>query len=310
MPAGHPAYPVIHLAYRACLTYLLLINQEPTFIEITFNSIFLLTNSLQGVARGNRLNVGNGSTMVLTHLQRPYKRILLKISGEILMGDQEFGINQSACQNLAKALLILQKHLEVAVVIGGGNIFRGINLESSGIQRSAGDEMGMLATLINGISLQQALQALGGDSKIMSAIECPRVAELYNWKNAVDSVSKGTLLIFVGGTGNPYFTTDSAAALRACEIGADLLVKATKVDGIYDKDPIKFADAVKYDSVTYSQALSEELGIMDATAIALCRNNSLPIFVFNMQRFLDNPELGHLLFDKNHGTFVNDDTHS
>lgn len=222
------------------------------------------------------------------------------------MGDQEFGINQSACQKLAKALLTLQKHLEVAVVIGGGNIFRGINLESSGIQRSAGDEMGMLATLINGISLQQALQVLGGDSKVMSAIECPRVAELYNWKNAIDNISKGTLLIFVGGTGNPYFTTDSAAALRACEIDADLLVKATKVDGIYNKDPIKFADAVKYDTVTYSQALSEQLDVMDATAIALCRSNSLPIFVFNMQRLLDNPELGQLLFDQHNGTFVNE----
>ncbi len=243
--------------------------------------------------------------MDLSHSkQPPFKRILLKISGELLMGDQEFGINQAACKKLAKALLTLQKHMQVAVVIGGGNIFRGISLENSGVQRSAADQIGMLSTLINGIALQQAFRHLGADSIVMSAIECPKVAEAYNWKKAVDYLSKGIPLIFVGGTGNPYFTTDSAAALRACEINADLLVKATKVNGIYNKDPIKFADAVKYDTITYTQALSQQLGVMDATAIALCRSNSLPIFVFNMDKLLENPELGHLLFDKNNGTYV------
>jgi uridylate kinase len=243
--------------------------------------------------------------MTTNSLKQPYKRILLKISGEMLMGQQEFGISQPACNQLAKALLALHREkMQIAVVIGGGNIFRGIRLENSGMQRSAADQMGMLATLINGISLQQALHALGVDSKVMTALECPKVAEAYNWEKATESLNKGTLLIFVGGTGNPYFTTDSAAALRACEINADILAKATKVDGIYTKDPLKFADAVKYETITYSQALSDQLEVMDATAIALCRSNRLPIFVFNMQRLLDQPEQGSRLFDRSKGTLV------
>lgn len=221
------------------------------------------------------------------------------------MGSQEFGICQSACQQLAKALLALQQEqLQIALVIGGGNIFRGIRLENSGMQRSAADQMGMLGTLINGISLQQALHSFGVKSKIMTALECPKVAESYSWEKATESLNEGTLLIFVGGTGNPYFTTDSAAALRACEINADILAKATKVDGIYTKDPLKYKDAVKYNTITYSQALSDQLEVMDATAIALCRSNRLPIFVFNMQRLLDTPELGSQLFDQSQGTLV------
>ncbi len=243
--------------------------------------------------------------MTTTPLKRPYKRILLKISGEMLMGSQEFGISQSACQKLATALLTLQQEqLQIAVVIGGGNIFRGIRLENSGMQRSAADQMGMLGTLINGISLQQALFTMGGKAKVMSALECPKVAETYNWHTATESLNDGTLLIFVGGTGNPYFTTDSAAALRACEINADLLAKATKVDGIYTKDPLKYPDAVKYNSLTYSQALTEQLEVMDATAIALCRSNRIPIFVFNMQKLLERSEQGTHLFDTSQGTFV------
>jgi uridylate kinase len=221
------------------------------------------------------------------------------------MGDQNYGINQAACHRFAKALLTLQQqNLQIALVIGGGNIFRGITLENSILNRSAADQMGMLATLMNGIALQQALQSLGADAKVMSALECPKVAETYNWNKANECIANGTLLIFVGGTGNPYFTTDSAAALRACEINADLLVKATKVNGVYDKDPIKSPDAVKYDTITYSQVLSRQLEVMDATAIALCRSNSLPIFVFNMQQLLDQPELGQLLFVQKNGTFV------
>lgn len=221
------------------------------------------------------------------------------------MGEQEFGINHLACHQLAKALLALQQEqMQIALVIGGGNIFRGIRLEDSGMQRSAADQMGMLGTLINGIALQQALHALGAKSKVMTALECPKVAEAYNWEKAIESLNEGTLLIFVGGSGNPYFTTDSAAALRACEINADVLAKATKVDGIYTKDPLKFKDAVKYDTITYSQALSDQLGVMDATAIALCRSNRLPIFVFNMQRLLDQPEQGCRLFDQSQGTLV------
>lgn len=235
----------------------------------------------------------------------PYKRILLKISGEVLMGDQNYGINQSACSKLAKALLTLQQqNLQVSLVIGGGNIFRGITLENSLLPRSAADQMGMLATLMNGIAVQQALQSLGANAKMMSALECPKVAESYHFGKANDCIEEGTLLIFVGGTGNPYFTTDTAAALRACEIRADLLVKATKVNGIYNKDPIKYPDAIKYDTIPYSRVLAEQLEVMDATAIALCRNHSLPIFVFNMQRLLEQPELGRLLFTQEQGTFV------
>lgn len=243
--------------------------------------------------------------VVDTMVSPPYKRILLKISGELLLGNQEFGVDQAACRRFAKALLVLhEQSLEVAVVIGGGNIFRGITLEGGGMERSAADQMGMLGTLINGIALKQTLHALGGKVKLMSALECPRVAETYNWEKALDSISKGEILLFVGGTGNPYFTTDSAAALRACEIKADLLVKATKVDGVYNKDPMKFSDAVKYSNITYAQVLSERLEIMDATAIALCQKNSLPVFVFKMQDLLEQPDLGTRLFDEKRGSFV------
>lgn len=213
----------------------------------------------------------------------PYKRILLKLSGEILMGSQNFGINHEACQKIAKAIKEMHDAgLQVAVVIGGGNIFRGISLSQLGIPRSPADQMGMLATLINGIALQQALENAGCSSKIMSALECPKVAELYNWHHAMDALGTGSVLIFVGGTGNPYFTTDTAAAMRASEIQADIFLKATKVDGIYNKDPLKFSDAVKYPTITYAQILAENLGVMDATATALCMNNRIPMFVFNM----------------------------
>lgn len=234
-----------------------------------------------------------------------YKRILLKISGEMLMGKQDFGICHTDCLLLAKSLLLLQQQgLEIAVVIGGGNIFRGISLEACGMQRSPADQMGMLATLINGIALQQAIQALGGNVGIMSALECPKVADLFHWHKAIELLQSGSILIFVGGTGNPYFTTDSAAALRACEINADILIKATKVDGIYDKDPLKNPNAKKYSVISYSQALSEELGVMDATALALCRSNRLPIYICNMQRLLEYPENGNQLFNQELGSFV------
>lgn len=236
---------------------------------------------------------------------RPYKRILLKLSGESLMGDQDFGISPALCQQLAEALVSLQKqNFEIAVVIGGGNIFRGKPLEKAGMQRSIADQLGMLATLMNGVALQQALISLGCPSKVMSALDCPKIVDSYNWQTAMDLLAKGTLLIFVGGTGNPYFTTDSAAALRACEIHADLLIKATKVDGIYNKDPIKYSDAIKYDCLTFSQVLSEELEVMDATAIALCRSNQLPIFVFDMDLLLQCPSQFTTILKKRQGTFV------
>lgn len=241
------------------------------------------------------------------HKGTAIKRILLKLSGETLMGDQGFGINHLACQQVANYLhKIHLMGLQVAVVIGGGNIFRGINLRSTGLPRTPADHMGMLATLFNGIALQQALMAEGVKACVMSALECPKVAESYNWGKALQYLEEGTLLIFVGGTGNPYFTTDTAAALRASEIHADMLFKATKVDGIYSRDPLKYPDATKYDRISYSQVLAEKLQVMDATAIALCRSNQIPIFVFNMRRLLEN-DLEFVLKDFSHGTLVDDD---
>ncbi len=218
------------------------------------------------------------------------KRVLLKLSGELLLGDQPFGIASSALQILAKNLhKIHQTGLEMAIVIGGGNIFRGAQLKSLGFQRTPADQMGMLATLMNGIALQQALTTIGCPSRVMSALDCPKVAESYHWSRALDYLAKGELLIFVGGTGNPYFTTDTAAALRASEIHADILLKATKVDGVYDSDPLKNPAALKYDALRYDQVLAQKLAIMDATSIALCMSSQIPIFVFHMQRLGDTP---------------------
>lgn len=215
--------------------------------------------------------------------KKPYKRLLLKLSGEMLMGTQPFGISSNACKTIAQTIKEMQNSgLQIAIVIGGGNIFRGISLNEIGMQRSPADQMGMLSTLINGIALEQALSSINCPAKVMSALECPKVAETYNWHNALDALQSGTVLIFVGGTGNPYFTTDTAAAMRASEIQADIFLKATKVDGIYDKDPLKFPNAKKHVTITYSQILSDNLGVMDATAIALCRSNRIPILVFNM----------------------------
>lgn len=199
------------------------------------------------------------------------------------MGNQKYGVDPEACHKIALSIQELT-HLgiQVGVVIGGGNIFRGMKGLGSGMQRTPADHIGMLATLINGIALQQAFEKLQCESRIMSAISCDVMAEPYSWKNALDYLEKGLVLIFVGGTGNPYFTTDSAAALRALEIKAEVLFKATKVNGIYDKDPLKFPDAVKFDQVTYAQVLAGQLQVMDATAIALCQENRIPIRVFNM----------------------------
>lgn len=212
-----------------------------------------------------------------------YKRILLKISGEALMGNQKFGIAYETCHEIAAAVKEMQKagH-EVAIVLGGGNIFRGVNLKELGMARTPADQIGMLATLINGIALQQSLEAIGCKVRIMSALECPKVAESYSWAKAIQALEAGEALLFVGGTGNPYFTTDTAAALRASEIQADILLKATKVDGIYNKDPLKHSDAKKYETLTYTQVLAEKLEVMDATAIALCMSSKIPVFVFNM----------------------------
>lgn len=214
----------------------------------------------------------------------PYKRILLKLSGESLTNSQKFGLSGESCSDMAKAIKELKDFgLEIAIVIGGGNIFRGVNLKEIGMARTPADQIGMLATLINGIALQQALLSIQCSATLMSALECPKVAQPFIWSNAMDTLSSGHVLIFVGGTGNPYFTTDTAAALRASEIHADVLLKATKVDGIYNKDPVKHPDAKKYEKMTYSQVLAEKLEVMDATSVALCMSNRIPILVFNME---------------------------
>ncbi len=212
-----------------------------------------------------------------------YKRILLKLSGESLMGGQQFGIDPEACFRVASQVHSISKlGVQVGIVIGGGNIFRGASAMKLCMERTPADHIGMLATLINGISLQQAFERIQCESRIMSAISCDVMAESYSWKNALKYLEKGIVLIFVGGTGNPYFTTDSAAALRALEIRAEIVLKATKVDGIYNKDPVKYADAKKFDSISYNEVLTHQLQVMDATAVALCWENRIPIRVFNL----------------------------
>lgn len=233
-----------------------------------------------------------------------FKRILLKLSGENLMGKEKYGIDYESCRTTAKSLKkMITEGLEVAVVIGGGNIFRGINLRQAEIAETPADHMGMLATLMNGVALSQALEIEGCKAKVLTALDCPRVAESYTWQKAHQYLEDGFVVIFVGGTGNPYFTTDTASALRASEIHADILLKATKVNGIFDKDPLKYPDATKFDTLTYTQALQKELKIMDATAFALCMNNSIPIFVFNMER-LHTLSINEIVSDKKHGTIV------
>ena len=212
-----------------------------------------------------------------------YNRMLLKLSGEALMGEQEFGIESEAIATYAKQIKeVYDMGIELAIVIGGGNIFRGLSGSDQGVDRVTGDHMGMLATVINSLALQNAIEKLGVPTRVQTAIDMPKIAEPFIKRRAIRHLEKGRVVIFGAVTGNPYFTTDTAAALRAIEIDADVVVKATKVDGIYDKDPKKFADAVKYDVVTYDECLSKNLRVMDQTAISLCRENNLPILVFNL----------------------------
>lgn len=212
-----------------------------------------------------------------------YKQVLLKLSGESLMGDHHFGIDETACRQVAGA--IKEAHdlgVRMGIVIGGGNIFRGSQATAFGFMRTPADHIGMLATIINGMVLHQALASLGVKSRVMSALYADSLVEKYNWEKAVHYLEQGVIVIFVGGTGNPYFTTDSAAALKASEMNADILLKATKVDGIYSEDPKKNPEAKKYSELTYSEVLIQKLNVMDATAIALCRENNIPICVFNV----------------------------
>lgn len=214
----------------------------------------------------------------------PFSRILLKLSGESLVGQGQMGIQAQACLSIAASIRALAlTGVQIGIVIGGGNLFRGIQGEAHGVSRSAADQMGMLATLMNGIALQQAFASLSCPAVVLTALECPRVAETFTLRKAEEYFQTGHVCIFVGGTGNPYFTTDTAAALRASEIQADALLKATKVDGVYSADPLKSPGAVKYATLSYAKFLEEKLAVMDATAVVLCRNTQTPIFVFQMQ---------------------------
>ena len=212
-----------------------------------------------------------------------YKRVLLKLSGESLMGGKQFGIDPRMLSHYAEQIKDLQAiGVEVAVVIGGGNIFRGLQAEQSGLERVQGDYMGMLATVINGMALQSALETIGVYTRLISAIEMKQVAEPYIRRRAIRHLEKGRVVIFSSGIGSPYFTTDSAAALRANEINADVILKGTRVDGIYSADPEKDPAATKFDRLTFAKVISLGLSVMDMTAFTLCRENNLPIIVFDI----------------------------
>ncbi|GAA7011100.1 UMP kinase [Helicobacter pylori] len=212
------------------------------------------------------------------------KRVLVKFSGEALAGDNQFGIDIHVLDHIAKEIKsLVQNAIEVGIVIGGGNIIRGVSAAQGGIiRRTSGDYMGMLATVINAVAMQEALEHIGLDTRVQSAIEIKEICESYIYRKAIRHLEKGRVVIFGAGTGNPFFTTDTAATLRAIEIGSDLIIKATKVDGIYDKDPNKFKDAKKLDTLSYNDALIGDIEVMDDTAISLAKDNKLPIVVCNM----------------------------
>lgn len=231
-----------------------------------------------------------------------YKRVLLKLSGESLMGDQGFGISPERLQHYASEIKSLtDQQVEVAVVIGGGNIFRGLQATSAGIERVQGDYMGMMATVINGMALQSALEGLGIYTRLVSAIEMKQIAEPYIRRRAIRHLEKKRVVIFSAGTGSPYFTTDSAAALRANEISADVILKGTRVDGIYSADPEKFPDAIRFDRISFTKVISQNLNVMDMTAFTLCQENNLPIVVFdvnakgNLLRVVNGEAIGTLV---------------
>jgi len=213
-----------------------------------------------------------------------YKRILLKLSGEALMGEKQFGIDNNRLDEYAAEIKKLYKHVQIAIVIGGGNIFRGVQAERGGMDRTQGDYMGMLATMINSMALQASLEKEGMYTRLVSAIEMKEIAEPFIKRRAVRHLEKDRVVIFGAGTGNPYFTTDSAAALRAIEMQADVILKGTRVDGIYKADPEKDATATKYDTLTFDEAYNKGLSIMDMTAFTLCKENDVPIIVFDMNK--------------------------
>ena len=231
-----------------------------------------------------------------------YKRILLKLSGEALSGDKGYGISQEIIEVFSQEIKALyDKNVEVAVVIGGGNIHRGVAGATKGMDRTASDHMGMLATIINSLAMQDNLERIGVKTRVLSAIEMNSVAEPYIRRRAMRHLEKKRVVIFAGGTGNPYFTTDTAAALRANEIDADILLKATKVDGVYDKDPVGNSDAIKYDELSYIDVLNKGLKVMDSAAISLCMDNKIDIIVFNVfekgniQRVVEGDKIGTMV---------------
>ena len=231
-----------------------------------------------------------------------YKRILLKLSGEALMGNKQFGIDNNRLMQYANDIKeISDLNVEIGIVIGGGNIFRGVQAEKGGMDRTQGDYMGMLATMINSMALQSALESIGLYTRLQSAIEMKQIAEPYIKRKAVRHLEKGRIVIFGAGTGNPFFTTDSAASLRAVEIDCDVILKGTRVDGVYDADPEKYPGANKYDTLTFDDAYEKKLKIMDMTAFTLCKENQIPVVVFDMN---NSGNLKKVILGDNVGTLV------
>ncbi len=239
--------------------------------------------------------------------EKSYRRVLLKLSGEALMGAGDFGIDPAVMKRVAAEIAALsQAGFELALVIGGGNIFRGAGLAGGGMDRVTGDHMGMLATVMNSLAMGDALRKIGVDARVMSALDLSQVCEPYARYRALEHLQNGRVVIFSAGTGNPFFTTDSAASLRAIEINADLLIKATKVDGVYSADPMKDSNAVFYSQLSYDKALADKLGVMDATALILCRDHDLPLRVMNINQegalagVLDGNDIGTLVSTGEH----------
>lgn len=233
---------------------------------------------------------------------KKYNRILLKLSGEALMGEQKYGLDPITLNSYAEQIHeVALTGIEIGIVIGGGNIFRGISGMSKGFDRVKGDTMGMLATVINGIALQSVIESAGTPCRVMTAVRMEPFAEFYSKRNALEALRKKEVVIFTAGTGNPFFTTDTASSLRAVEIEADLMLKGTRVDGVYTSDPEKDTNAIKFDELTFDEAIEKELHIMDLTAFTLCKENNLPVIVFNMNK---KGNLKKLISGEKIGTFV------
>ncbi|MEK7815618.1 MAG: UMP kinase [Pseudomonadota bacterium] len=231
-----------------------------------------------------------------------YRRVLLKLSGEALMGNDAYGINRDVIAGVAAEIrTVVEAGVQLAIVIGGGNIFRGVAGSAAGMERASADYMGMLATVINALALQNALEREGITVRVQSAIRIDQVVEPYVRRRAIQHLERGRVVIFAAGTGNPFFTTDTAASLRGIEVGADIVLKATKVDGVYDRDPVRHPDAKRYDTITYSEVLEKRLGVMDATAIALCREQNMPLRVFSIYK---SGSLRRAALGENVGTLV------